>query len=378
MLKITKAPRNKIGGAFFISAFFFSTLSLAAPQAQAATEPLSTFQITLMGWQNEFVQHRKSKFHVEDSEIKVPIKNPVFSGELISGLNLQGKHQDAGDSKANELIVFIPGTFGGIESIEIVRFAESIYQHGYSTLRLPNPLSMHYLNAKPNFPGLDFGKEGRIYADAIKHIQAEYHFTKVHFFGVSYGALVCAVIAHELGADLTGRVLLLSPPKNIQTSLTLIDGYFDELQDQSQLMPWDHLFESIRIRWNNFLEKPVYIDAKMAKSMLVLSGFHREFRRMVGKSWMEGFDPAKLKLRFIPYTREHNENFFSHPEKQDIFYWLKGLEGRYEIISSTDDFINDPKYVWPKDPHIHIYDKGGHFFGIMQRANFIDDAYKYF
>jgi pimeloyl-ACP methyl ester carboxylesterase len=385
MLRFKKAPRHFFGGAFFIF-----TLLFGGPAHSAVEKKLTPFQISVLGWQKQFTLHDQSHFHIEDHGTALPIESPLIHGKLEAALNLQ--------SKPSELVVFVPGTYGGVDAVEITRFAETLFEKGYSTLRLSNPLSTHYVDAQTSFPGLDFQSEADVYVDFIKKVQKEHSFTRLHFLGVSYGALTCAIMAHDYGPGFNGHVLLISPPKNLLTSLTIIDHYFDKLKDEAAPIPWDHIWQILRLKWDAYWGRSSYVEPQLARNMLFLSGFHLGFRKVVAKlndrnsenwfsqwstshfpitQWPSILSKEQLSLRFVPYIKKMNPQFFTHLERQDIMYWLKPIPGQWEVFSSYDEYINDPKDKWPSSPHVHMYEDGGHVFGIMGRENFIETIDKY-
>jgi pimeloyl-ACP methyl ester carboxylesterase len=380
MLRLKKAPRHFIGGAFFIFTLFF-----CGPSPSFVEKKLTTFQVTLLGWQKQFTLHNTSNFHIEDRDTIIPIENSRIRGPLQAALSLQ--------QAPSELVVFVPGTYGGLDAVETTRFAEVLFKKGYSTLRLPNPLSTLYVDARATFPGLDFQSEADVYVDLIKKIQKEHSFSRLHFLGVSYGALTCAIMAHDYGPGFNGHALLISPPKNLLTSLTLIDGYFDKLKDEAVVMPWDHIWQMLVLKWDAFWGRSSYVEPRLARNMLFFSGFHLGFRKVTTKldrrdtgdwlsllpfsDWPHIFAKENLSLRFVPYIKKINPQFFTHLERQDIMYWLKPIPGQWEVFSSYDEFINDPNDKWPSSPHVHMYEDGGHVFGIMGRDNFIETIDKY-
>lgn len=337
------------------------------------------FSIAVEGWQGQLVEYKKTPTPLETHQILRTYKSKVLEEEFEVALNIQNPQKP--------LVVLVPGTFGGYDSSEIMSLGIWLRDAGYNLVRLPNPMSSHIIKLHPSYKGLETEAEAQLAVGVIESLMKEYKFPKTHLIGVSYGAFVTAIAAQQIDPALIGKVVLISPPKNLKTSLSIIDGYFDELKNELTVFPWRHLILVLRIRWNTFWEHKMTVDPQIAKSLLIASGFYRGFVDLVRlheqprstgswwKDWLRSCQQTRKSsinnedMRFISYIQRENPTFFEHPEKHEVLYWLRRSGHPWHVYTSSDDFINPPQ-VWPASSDITVYSRGGHVFGFFDQAVF--------
>lgn len=355
----------------FLSIFLFLFLASATDES---------FKATLENMQQVDLTNSRYPQSFKKREVATFFKTPFLKGGLEGGVTIQPKE--------SELVVMVPGTFGGYaKSPEMERLGDLLYNKGYSLLRLPNPQSSHVVKLKPNFAGLDFEAEAELYKNVIEQLQKTHNFKKVHLIGVSYGGFVTAVLskkmAKDTGDDFDGRVILLSPPKNLAASLTQIDAYFDELKNEITPLPWGHILIYFKMKWATWTGGKVNLTPQEAKSLIVVSGFHNQslqLRQLAGKGPKGGFLSALLSRRnwsrknktiwhMMPTLRKEYPQFFAHPEKHEVLFWLNTQKNNWHIYTTSDDFINAPD-IWPRDEHITIFNEPGHVFSYLLNPEF--------
>lgn len=353
------------------SLFFFLFLSSASDES---------FKATLENMQQVDLTNSRHPHPLPRREKALFFKTPYLKGDLEGGLSLQ--------SPSSELVVMVPGTFGSYhKSPEMERLGNLLYDKGYSILRLPNPQSSYVVKLKPHFAGLDYETEAELYKNVIEQVQQQHQFKKIHLVGVSYGAFVIAVLSQKMAQDLAnpseGQVILISPPKNLAASLTLIDTYFDELKNEITPLPWGHIWIYLKMKWATWTGSQVHLTPHEAKSLIVISGFHNQslqLRQLAGKGPKGGFLSALLSRRqwsrknktvwhMMPTLEKEYPQFFSRPERHEVLFWMNTQKNNWHLYTTTDDFINAPE-IWPKDPHITVYDQSGHVFSYLLQPDF--------
>ncbi len=357
-------------------------ISFLIPLAAEASDP---FELTIKGRHNEFVKYHSSPEILEKTELVRKIKSPNLAEEFQVALNLQ--------SPKAPLAVLIPGTFGGFDSVEVVRLGQLLYQKGFNILRFPNTLSVHMVKHNPKYPGLEFESEAQVYAETIKFLLSEYKFPQVHMIGASYGGFLGVITAKKLGDDFNGQLALISPPKNIHTSLKILDAYFDEYSSDFDKVPWKAIGLALRMQWAEFWRKDLKVEPVEARQLMIVLGFHHGFRSLLsyiedfktgGRPWYRFYETWKAEyqkkqnsLRFIGYLKEANPGFFADENKQEVLYWLGQIQRPWLIYTTNDDFINEPQ-VWPVSEQIIVYKNGGHVFGFMNRPEFLNSFVNFF
>jgi len=352
--------------AFLIGISFFVMPASADP-----------FQVSMETWNHQYILYLRSGSPLEKSEILKKVKSPLLHEELEVALDLR--------DRSKPVVLVIPGLFGGYNTIECRRVSQWLGEKGLNVLRVPDPVSVHVVGRHPTYPGLDFESEAQLYVDIVHAIQNEYHFPKVYLAGVSYGAFISAVTAVKLGPDFGGKLLMMSPPHNMLTSLKIIDGFFDEVQDQFDEFPWQPLWFLIKVEWSRFWRTDIHISPELAKNTMIVGGFHRTFLELWDmqenylhprpwwkfyEKWAPALKKKQNEMRFATFLRQVNPHFFETPEKDSVLYWLNQVPGDWKLITSNDDFINPPG-GWPSSPRIVSIPNSGHIFGYFDNPEFL-------
>jgi len=136
-----------------------------------------SFKNTMEGWQKISKVNYNSPRAIEKTALIKSISSPYLKKPIDVALNLA--------PKATDLVIMIPGTFGGYDSPELVRLGTLLHERGYNILRVPNPQSRYVVKLQPTFVGLNFEGEAEFYKNIIEQIRAEYPFHKLHIIGTS-------------------------------------------------------------------------------------------------------------------------------------------------------------------------------------------------
>ena len=355
----------------FLAGLFFIWTNTSA-QAES-------FEVSVEGWHHQIVRYAQAEDPLENTEVIKTAPSDLLAEEFEYAFNPT--------SPGAPLVVLVPGIFGKLDAAEIRWLGLLLHRKGFNVLRLVNPLSIPIFSRRPKYPGMDFESEARVYSQFIKSLQQEHGFSKIHLVGVSYGAFIGSVIAEQLGERLTGQVILISPPKNILTSLQIVDSYFEEMKEEVDSFPWEHLQFWFQMKWAYWTRQEIDLTPQLAKSVMVISGFHRGFLGLKDlaeslknpdSSWVQFYkrwQPSVRKqtgaLGFTSYLRDYNPRFFAHPKKHEVLYWLNKFNRPWHIYTSNDDFINRPS-PWNHAPQITIFENGGHVFGYLDRQEFLE------
>lgn len=288
-------------------------------------------------------------------------------------------------------VFFIPGSFGNANEKQPNRIARNLLGLGYSVIRLPNPYSRQFINAEPNFWPGNFIKEAQVLYHAIKRSLSYLKYkgyvpNKVVIAGVSQGAFISSVIMNlDINARFIDQAVLFSPPYNLGRSIELMEQNIDDTKSMTKLIP---IVAYAKTLFRICKYDPIEVTTKskkVSKFLVSWSGFQDYFADSIrlytkrkdiddiapsGKKWW-GLSPKyrkwKQEFRFSDYMREHapEVHVLLNSEQANLMYWVDlnkyatGKE-RIRVITSNDDFINDPD-VWPKNDAVLMIPKGSHY-----------------
>lgn len=331
------------------------------------------FQITLEKWHHEALNYKRDGAQLDQSVVLRELQTPLLKDKTDIALNIQ-------DSK-KDLVVLIPGLFGRYDSPENARIAQLIYAKGYNIMRVSNPVSSHFIKLSPLYSPMDFESESKVIVDLIQQVQAEYGFPRIHLVGTSYGAFIAAVTSVQMGEEFNGHLKLVSPPKNILTSLQKVDSYFDEMQKDFDRFPWSQILFYINEKWALLTKKEIHLTPEVAKETLIIYGFHKTFLSLTDlkdpkpwyrfyEKWLPATRQKNNEMRFISYLNKANPDFFKTPEKHEVLYWAQKSGRPWSLMTSDDDFINASN-PWPNLPQIQIFSSAGHVFGYFENPSFL-------
>jgi pimeloyl-ACP methyl ester carboxylesterase len=331
-----------------------------------------SFQASLEGWHHQHILRLRNPSPTA-SEILKNISTSVLEKDVEVALNVT--------STDRPLVVVLPGLFAGLDAVEGMRLAQILLKGGFNVLRVPNPASRHIVQDDPKYAPLDFESEAQIYVDIVREIQKEYHFPVVHFAGVSYGAFIAPVAASKLAGDFNGKLLLLSPPQNIYTSLKQMDRFFDELKDHFDELPIAQLWFWARLKWARLWLEDISVTPEFAKVTLVVYGFHRVFIELwemreqslhprpwwrFYENWSREARERRSAMRFESHLRKYNPHFFADPAKHDAIYWIQKSGAPWFLFASSDDFINLSN-PWRPSENVRVFEDSGHIFTYMEK-----------
>jgi hypothetical protein len=342
-----------------------------------------SFQGSLQGWHHQHILRLKGP-DIRSNQVLKKIHTEVLEKDVEVALNLT--------SPDKPLVVVLPGLFAGLDAVESMRLAQILLAQGFNVLRVPNPVSRHIVRDGPKYPGLDFESEAQIYVDVVRGIQREYHFPVVHFVGISYGAFMGPIAATKLGSEFNGKLLLMSPPKNIYTSLKQMDLYFDELRDRFDEIPWRQVWFLIQYKWARLWRRDISVSPEFAKVTLVIYGFHRVFIELweireqalhprpwwkFYENWSREAREKRSAMRFESHLKQYNPHFFDDPAKHETLYWIRKSGAPWFLFASSDDFINHSN-PWTPDENVRVFEDSGHIFTYMDNPEFLEKAARFF
>ncbi len=279
--------------------------------------------------------------------------------------------------KSSELVLIIPGIFGIVNSDDSIELATFFKNNGYDTLRVTNSLSTEMIHAEPKFRPADVESEAKVFLEIINFAMKKYKYKKISIIGVSYGAFIGGVLSTLVDKSKFSQFVALSPPKNLYVSLSRLDEYISAYQKEYFSYIYEHVKLYLSMIVNLYLGYKVEVEANLAKSFLVLSGFHRGLNNVVladedmkSKAYIstsyydlffESLRQRAKSLKFLDVITKHNPAFTQSNEKLNLPYWLNKLgPSKWTLFSSEFDFVNGDN-GWESNDQQIIIDKFGHY-----------------
>ncbi|MBC76685.1 MAG: hypothetical protein CME64_11780 [Halobacteriovoraceae bacterium] len=349
----------------------FNTLAAWSPEAKkdfSEMQGLISYKgkdfVTLWGSIRRFVW--SSSLKGEQFKVKLP----ELEKELpLYAFKAQGK---------KPLVIFFPGIFGSHEG-EINHWNANEFEKSNMHLGIvPNFLNKHYIAARPKYSNANaLSIDVKTALDAAQKIIqriGEENIEKVVFVAESLGTFIASssISYKDKYPGIFNRldkVILLWPPLDIRHSLAAFDEKFKKTakadQECSYLLKIPMFFK--HYFWQEYPENVAKDDAECFGAFL----FHAGFKNSIDKSFkavveVKGDAAGKEPSNFSELVNAHNPSFIESinntPEKVRLSYWMdkwKGQNVDVKIISSKDDFINDP-VGWDAVEGEVLFDWGGH------------------
>jgi predicted alpha/beta-fold hydrolase len=211
-----------------------SWMLLAAPGGEAAEKAyffpfVNPFEATVLPLPSAYEAKLPEKIPVEDFVLKVfpDRKTPDvfwYQDGLVCSMACQ-------DHKA-PLIFIIAGTGAHYASPKMVDLQKVFYQAGFHVICISSPTHMNFIvNACSGMPGNtpeDAKDLYRVMEMAAAHVRERAEISWYALTGYSLGGIESAFLAKlddERKVFNFKRVLLINPPVNVYTSISLLDGY---------------------------------------------------------------------------------------------------------------------------------------------------------
>lgn len=340
-------------------------------------------------WQKKFGVYRDRDYKDKDLAERLPV-NQVFSYKQPLNLDPAQENSDTESSdtessreiKIAPLVIFLPGMFNENDDAQNKRFMLDMSKRGHHVATLPNPLSVDFINARPNYKPGEFLKEAHTLYRAIKRIVLSYKMrgilldNRVRLLGVSYGALMSAIISTLDAQDaniITEGTTLISPPLDFNQALKRMDRYIEETTSEFGGMGTSgKLYRFLRVCFfDNFDQRD-----KWAKAVTIIAGFQELLVNSI-KVWREvnGLDQN------IPYQDPNWEETFKFADYLDwyapeveamlqlpeakLHHWVdqsRQLGKSIRILAAEDDWLNEPN-EWSDfySDQVIILPNGGHY-----------------
>lgn len=309
-------------------------------------------------------------------EMMVPVETwKIFAGNLEKGfldvgVALQRDHQDR--IIRAPLAIFLPGTFGNVDTTMTNRWMDSLIKLGYHVVTLPNPFGTDFVSKVPIAKLGTITVEGQdlylIVREIFKKLRYKHALNgTVRLIGVSlggfFGAIITALDAEHPNPIITTDLTVFAPPFHVGRGIDRLDEVVEEFRDPFQEMGLINMYFKFRRVCN--LEDPSNPGQEIlfdAKGLVAFPGFYNGLMKSVsvydkvrGLHYIpeeeNAFSQWKKRFKFATYYEDLN------PEGQKlvrgkeghIYYWLsrayKAGGPSVRILTTTDDFFNDPG-VW--------------------------------
>jgi hypothetical protein len=355
------------------------------------------FLSTIMGvcsfewpWKKKYGIYRDRDFQDKDLVDRIPIKQ-VFSYKRKQQVDPKAQTKESNkpltekDMKKIDvapLVIFLPGMFNEVDDSQNKRFMLSLSKRGHHVAVLPNPLSVDYITAKPNYKPGDYLKEAKTLYRAIKRIVLSYKMRgilkqdQVQLLGVSYGALMSSIITVLDSNDaniINGGTTLISPPLNFKKALERLDSYIEDTSDKFSGMYWSgKLYKFLRVCFSSGFKK----RDEWAKGMTIYSGFQEYLVNSI-KAWRK----VNGLKEDLPYQNpkwertfkfEHYLDWYASDVKAkldlpeaELQYWVNQARTNgkpVRVLAAVDDWLNVPE-EWQDfyEDQVIILPNGGHY-----------------
>lgn len=317
---------------------------------------------------------RLKKISYED--MKVPVEtwkifaNNLEKGFLKVGVALQRDRKD--QIMRAPLAIFIPGTFGNVDTTMTNRWMDSLTRLGYHVVTMPNPFGTDFVSKVP------IAKLGTVTVEAedlykvVREIFKKLRYLhalngSVRLVGVSLGGFFSSVLA-ALDAEhpnpiLTTDVTIFAPPFHIGRGIDRLDKLVDEFRDPFQEMGLIKMYFKFRRACN--LEDPSNPGEEVladARGLVAFPGFYKGLMKSVTTydkvrslnyvpEDQEEYMEWKKRFKFSTYYKDLNPEGrkLILSKEGHLYYWLsrayKAGAPSVRLLTTTDDFFNDTG-VW--------------------------------
>lgn len=335
-------------------------------------------------WKKKYGIYRDRDFQDKDLAERIPV-NQVFSYKQkinIGSDDSQAPAESKKEVKLAPLVIFLPGMFNENDDNQNKRFMLDLSKRGHHVATLPNPLSIDFINAKPNYKPGEFLKEAKTLYRGIKRIVLSYKRRgillndQVRLLGVSYGALMSAIITALDANDaniITMGTTLISPPLNFRKALERLDEYIEETTSEFGGMGVPgKLYRFLRVCFtDNFTHQ-----LKWAKAVTIIAGFQELLVNSI-KAWrvVNGLKQdlpfqnpnweKTFKFRdYLDWYAPEVEQMLNLPEAE-LHFWVnqaRALGKPIRILAAEDDWLNIPQ-EWQEfyREQVIILPNGGHY-----------------
>ena len=288
------------------------------------------------------------------------------------------------NEKKAPLMIFFPGIFGTHEGSVSPWLINGFEARGFHTASVPNFLSRPYIKARP-----DYGQNGAAVFDVAAALEASEKIIErigpqrvdsVVLVGESLGAFLLSGAGAQLSdypllKSKTTKAMFLWPPLNVKKALKAFDNKSSETKktyEQCSYLLRLPLF-LYEFWWKENPEKLADEDSRCFEAYL----FHGAFLKSMGKSFdarasAYGLEDPPRPEGFADFVKGQNPFYKELLESDDkrlhfshwLGHWsLTGVD--IKVVSSEDDFINDPK-DWEDIKGEFLFDWGGHCAPVAQ------------
>jgi len=301
-----------------------------------------------------------------------------------------------GTSKERTLTIINPGIFTNLKHNHGRFLAMRAIEAGSHAIIIPNALGTEYLSSLPHFFPGDIEKEGELvlnitYQKIQELKKRNIKIGKVILMGVSYGSFLASVAMAKDQAEqrLVDKVLVFSPPLNMNKALKNLDRALDDTKEDYEflgktlnfygamkycrmsnesLLSKADLFKlkylTAYLGFHSWLVSSLNVFIDLHPMVLSTPGSHFGFFSKKYRDWRRGMRFEK----FINLVNPPASKILNGP-KGNLEWWLDQVpEKKIFVLTSVDDFIVDG-VERPNKPWFFEMRSGGHF-GIQATAFF--------